>query len=840
MIYCSSAAWAQVENDPLSLDSYLIDFAQRHNLSLIYNTEDIAEYIHVDITVPADNPSLLSQYLEENYDLEVMIQEGVYTVRKKKYFQLYGYVVDSLSGEYLPYVTIYFNDHHIRTTTVDGYYSIRAPEGRQTIRLTYLGEFSRRIDFELDKDKQLNLSFSTLLELPEVVVEENYEDYFSGNVSSYVHRDLMTIADKTPSLGGSNDLLHTTRMQAGIQSGAGGVGGLFVRGSGNDQNLYLIDGVEIYNPFHSLGLSSIFTPETTKDLKVFKDYIHPKYGDRSSSVIDIRIKDGNSEKPKFTLGVNPQDYFGSLELPIGLNNSSIFGYARTTSLGFGFKKIIRESIFPEREAEGSLPFLDLILKSKFQINSSQALYLTYFRTRDRLRVELEEESEVSNNSYENRLSWGNEVLSANLKSILTKNLYVSSTISLNNYFSQYGLFFSEETVDDSDEDLFFEEVASDNNNLEAKTQLDYYLNNSLSVSSGFGYSRRVFTPDINLIDEDSEELSGLENIDYEDVESIDDNLKIQADKYYVYSALSLHLSKFSGFLGVRRVLFRTDGEIFRDMQPRLNLEWVIGPQLSVSGSYTSTRQYLHLLAPSELHLPRDLWYPSIGGLVPERTTQQSIRLKHNFSPRWIYDVSIYLKNTTGRTFSSLDSLENSIAIQNLNVIIGEADSRGVEASLFYNGQNLKASISYALSRSERQYEAINLGDAFSFQFERRHEIKGTFFHDMRSGITLGANFYLSSGHPFLVTDGLDLNTGINVVDFNSPGQYNTRRDSWRHRIDLSLSYQRVMYGMEHYLKLNLYNATYVMHPLYYLQDGIEINPQFSIPLIPSLAYRIKF
>ena len=842
IIWQTATCICQTSSNTTTLDLLLKQVAEEHSVSIIYNAQEIDASRVTEANYSQLSLELLLKEIATNHQLILSKEGQIYLLTKAPSYTLHGYVVDSLTGERLPYVYLSMQPGSLLlSSSVDGYYHTEVPEGSYQLTLSYLGRPPTKVSVGITGDTQLDVSINTLSERPEVTIDEDKVDLPLGNKSNYSHQDLMTIARKTPTLGGSNDLLQTIKMQPGIQSGAGGIGGLFVRGGSNDQNLILVDGVEIFNPSHALGLTSIFTPETTKDLKVYKDGFNPKYGDRSSSVIDIQLKEGNTKKAQFTAGINPQDGFLKAELPLPKENSSIFGYVRSTSTGHKFDDIISQSLFLDSNTNSSTAYLDIILKSKWQFNKNHSLYLTYLRTKDRTMGSLAETGEDFDFYYETRLSWGNEVISGQLKSILSNDLYLTTSLSYNKYFSQYGSLYEDFDVELDIDDFYFYEVGSDNSNLEFKLQLDYYINNALSLQVGGGVSRKSFAPDINEINEDSEEFAEFEDPLFDDLEGIDDGISFQTWKVYQHANLLYSSPAVEATLGLRSTYFRSIEDNYYDLQPRLRLDWHIDDQLSFIGSYSKTVQYIHLLSASELQLPRDLWYPSFEDLKPERTTQLSIGLRYSRSPRWSYLISAFSNNTDGRAFSTLDIIDGAYVIQAFDVISGSAKSKGVEVSGHFQSSRFASSISYTWASSEREYDLINEGQRYSFQFDRRHELKGSITYDLLDQLTLGCNLYLASGHPLLVTTGLDLDQGLNIIDVDPSGSKHVTRESWKHRVDLSIAYTKKAKQLEHFLKLNIYNASSVSIPLYYeLIDDVEISPQFSLPLVPSIAYQIKF
>src|SRR5690606_28378397 len=131
---------------------------------------------------------------------------------------------------------------------------------------------------------------------------------------------------------GEADVLKVIQLLPGVQSGTEGTSGIYVRGGGPDQNLFLLDGVPVYNASHLLGFFSVFNPDAVKTVKLYKGGFPARFGGRLSSVVDISMKDGNMKKfsGNFSIGLISSKL--SLEGPIIKDKTSFMLSARRTYL----------------------------------------------------------------------------------------------------------------------------------------------------------------------------------------------------------------------------------------------------------------------------------------------------------------------------------------------------------------------------------------------------------------------------------------------------------------------------------------------------------------------------
>src|SRR5690606_5818483 len=131
--------------------------------------------------------------------------------------------------------------------------------------------------------------------LEEVVVTSERPDANIQSTTMGVNKLDVREIEVIPVLFGERDVIRTIQLLPGIKSSEGG-GGFFVRGGSADQNLILLDEAPVYNASHLLGFFSVFNSDAIKDLSIYKGHIPAEFGGRASSVLDIRMKDGNSKK----------------------------------------------------------------------------------------------------------------------------------------------------------------------------------------------------------------------------------------------------------------------------------------------------------------------------------------------------------------------------------------------------------------------------------------------------------------------------------------------------------------------------------------------------------------
>ena len=786
--------------------------------------------------------------------LIIKIKGNIFIISKKheQRVNLHGFILENNGGETLPFATIYCRTlNKVFSSNENGYYSIPLAPGAYDFQITYLGHKEKILEIDLNDDARENIILEDQNVLPEIIVDDSQNSFFYNDRNKYSHDKLMRLANRAPGLGGSNDLLQIARSLPGVQSGAGGVGGYFIRGGSSDQNLFLLDGVSIYNPFHSLGLTSIFTPHTAKSFQVYKSGFRAQYGDKLSSVIDIKLRDGNENEFEANAGINTQDGFAKIEGPIIKGKASFMAYGRLSTAASSFNNIVRETIFPGEEAHNKTDYFDVIAKSNIVLGEKNELFLTFYKGQDLIEGRVEEEEMEGSESFhsfsETHLSWGNEIISLRWQSLLSPSLFLNTTASSNSYFSDLGTLAAQEVVlEDSEEltDLFFTSIASVNQDVDLKVELDFSASTDFRLKTGIGHLAKTFMPDFGVITEDSEELDDLENFDFNTLDEIGDVQVFNTHKWYHFAEGTWSLNKWVLQLGLRNTYFQFDEDKYFDLQPRLGLDYSFSNTSVLSFSVSKVVQYVHLLSSSEISLPRDLWFPANEDLPPEESWHYNIAFKKAVNEEVEFNTEVYYKTIRNKTASLEINFEEPTQLSDLFSSLGKAKSYGFELLAHINKGKWESSISYSLSKSTLTIPDVNLGRTFDFQFDRRHEWKSVSTFQLSKDFILGLSTYLGTGHPLLVTTEIDLDAGLNPIDINPPGQRNTTRTDVQHRIDISLLYTKQTGKLQHNLKFNLYNSYNFNQPLFYTLDPNDVReglqPNFSIPVIVSVSYSVGF
>lgn len=218
---------------------------------------------------------------------------------------LSGYVKDAKNGEALIGATVYKQGTNMAAPTNEyGFYSLTLPKGTHTLMASYIGYnvFTIVVDLTQNTTKNIELTEEGKL-LDEVTVTGEKEDKNITSMDmSTAKLDIKQI-NKIPALLGEVDIVKSVQLLPGVTTVGEGASGFNVRGGNIDQNLILLDEAPVYNSSHLFGFFSVFNPDAVKDVKLLKGGIPSQYGGRVSSILDIRMKEGNSKQLEVNGGI---------------------------------------------------------------------------------------------------------------------------------------------------------------------------------------------------------------------------------------------------------------------------------------------------------------------------------------------------------------------------------------------------------------------------------------------------------------------------------------------------------------------------------------------------------
>lgn len=293
-----------------------------------------------------------------------------------------GFVYESSTGEPVIFSNVYLEGTtHGGSTDINGYFSItRVPAGKYTLLVTYLGYDTIRETINLKKSEVVNKKFNLIessVSLGTVNITAERIEALTETKTSVINITPKTLK-KIPSIGGQSDLAQYLQVLPGVIFTGDQGGQLYIRGGAPIQNKVLLDGMIVYNPFHSIGLFSVFDTDIIRNAEVFTGGFSADYGGRISSVMDITTRDGNKNRVGGKLSAST---FGSklmLEGPL-VKSKSKEGSSSSFVLSVknSYLQETSKSLYSYIDPDG-LPFNFLDIYGKASINAANGSKVNFF------------------------------------------------------------------------------------------------------------------------------------------------------------------------------------------------------------------------------------------------------------------------------------------------------------------------------------------------------------------------------------------------------------------------------------------------------------------------------
>ena len=653
-------------------------------------------------------------------------------------FTISGSLEDASNGEGLIGATIIIQELNTgAATNVYGFYSLTAPKGEYTLIFSYIGYKALIKKVTLDRNLKFDIELkrsSTELETVEIKGDRKDENVQSTQMS--VNKIDMKEAKAIPVIFGEQDVIKTISLLPGIKSSEGN-GGFFIRGGSADQNLILLDEAPVYNASHLLGFFSVFNSDAIKDLSIYKGQIPAEFGGRASSVLDIKMKDGNSKKFNTSGGIGLISSRLTLEAPIVKDKGSFMVSGRRTYLDLFLKASPKESI-----NKSILYFYDLNLKANYKFGTKDRVYLSGYFGRDKFGF-----------GDDFGFDWGNTTATLRWNHLFNDKLFLNSTALFSDYNYKVEIGNSEGEEDGLS-------ITSAIKDISLKEDFTYYLNSKNTVKFGLTGTYHTFLPGEIKPEKDAEiNKVKLENkYAFEGAAYISNDLKlselfsINAGLRYSYFAQVGPGSIFSydeeGEVSETKKY--DDLELVQDyggLEPRIGATYLLNETSSIKASFGRNRQYLHLISNSSTGTPIDLWIPSSNNVKPQIADQLAAGYYRNFKNNgYESSVEIYYKDMqnqidykTGADLVFNDNVESQL-------LLGRGYSYGAEFFLKKNVGKLTGWISYTWSKTERKFDKIDDGDAYSANWDRTHDLTLVGIYQLNEKWSLSGTFVYRTGN----------------------------------------------------------------------------------------------
>lgn len=656
-----------------------------------------------------------------------------------------GYVKDAATGETLIGANVYAKETMTGTTTnTYGYYVLNLPPGKYTIVMSYVGfeESSQVVDLKADLKLNLDARTKAIVAKEFEVVGEKAKNTESTQMGT-VELDVQKLST-LPALLGEVDILKTIQYLPGVKSNGEGNSGFYVRGGGPDQNLILLDNATVYNASHLFGFFSVFNADAVKNIELIKGGMPANYGGRTSSVLDITMKDGNDKEFHGQGGIGLISSRLTLEGPIVKEKSSFIVSARRTYIDVLAKPFIN----PEGAFAGSgYFFYDINAKANYRLSDKDRFFLSGYFGRDVFDL-----SGSQPGSPNFKIPWGNATVSGRWNHVFGPKLFLNTTA----IFSDYQFSFS------GGQDDFKFGLSSGIKDYGLKLDFNQYPSVRHELKYGVNYTYHVYTPStVDVASGDTEfdidtpsKLRAHEAAAYiQDDYDVSDELRVNAGVRLSYFA---HVGRFKEYLfddagtatGTRDY---TPGEAIKTyygLEPRLSMRYKTGATSSVKASFNRNLQYVHLASFSSIGLPTDVWIPSGKNVKPQVAYQYAVGyFRDLWDRKYEASVEVYYKDMFNQIEYKEGTQPQDGANTNYDAFLtyGKGWSYGAEFFLKRRMGKFTGWAGYTWSKTMRRFDEINEGREFPSRWDRRHDISLVTGYELNDRWTFGGTFVYSTG-----------------------------------------------------------------------------------------------
>lgn len=795
-------------------------------------------------------------------------------------YTISGYVEDFTTGERLIGVAVYdANKTSIGTVTnVYGYFSMTIPAGTTKLTAAFVGYNPVQSEFNLTKDTLITIQIQPIL-LNEVVVKGG-QNHVEDVQMSVVDVPIQTIM-KLPVIFGEVDILKTLQLLPGVKSGSEGSSGFYVRGGGPDQNLILLDGVPVYNVNHLFGFFSVFNGYAISDITLIKGGFPARYGGRLSSVLDIRMKEGNMKKfaGEISIGLIASKF--TFEGPIKKDKTSFIISGRRTYLDLltiPFQLMYAGFDPNVQTFWGGYFFHDLNAKVNHKFSDKDRIFFSIYAGKDKAYMNTKFTYDGLTDVTRFNLNWGNITSSVRWNHIFTPKLFGNTTATFSNYdfvtevkneYQHYSWLDPNDTKIYTDK--FEIEYLSGIMDYGINSDFDYNLNTSNKIKFGGNYIYHTFKPGV----------SAMRNSSVDETQNMDTTFggsNLYANEFGCYFEDEISLGKkLKVNIGGHYSLFMVRDTFYESLEPRIAARFMITDDWSVKAAYTHMTQYLHFLTNSSIGLPTDLWLPATDLVPPEYSVQYNVGTAFTFFKDYNFSIEYYFKTMSnlieykeGATFfGDIEGGGMTSEGWEQKIEIGDGYSQGMEFLLEKKLGDFSGWIGYTLSWTNRKFENIAFGKEFPYRYDTRNDIGIAMTYKLNDHIDFGVTWIYRSGiavtlaeqrylpieqiQNYILQNGSDPNN--NWYYYETTEYYGTR-NNYRlpsyHRLDVGVNFTKIKKRGTRTWSVGLYNAYNRLNAFYvdfngglfgeYTQDPSkrELIKYSLFPIIPSVSYNFKF
>ena len=763
---------------------------------------------------------------------------------QKKLYTISGYIRDTASGEVLINATISIGPvNAVVQSNAYGFYSISLVPGKYQLTASYAGygSFTRNIDLEQSQTVPILLKPGQA-SLEEVTVTGERRLKKSNTVALGIQQLSAAQIKKIPAFMGEPDIVKALLTLPGITNAGEGASGFNVRGGNVDENLILLDEAPVYNSSHLLGFFSVFNPDAVKNVTLYKSAFPAEYGGRTSSVLDIRMKEGNNQKLAVNGGIGNIFSRIAVEGPLQKNKSSFIVAARRSYIDILAKPFLK--------GDNSMYFYDITAKGNVQLNANNTLYLSGYLGRDVLGF----------NNQAN-FKWGNSTATLRWNHLFTRKLFLNTSL----YYSKYDYRLKFNSTDAGSNQQY--DWMSNIQTTGLKSSLTWYINSQHQLKAGINLAYYNFYPGKGVLTSNStsNDITLLRRYGAETALYAEDTWKIS---HALTLQAGLRFTQYN-YLGKTTVYYFRDTtqntskpldrstelkdaspvSTYNYLEPRISLRYELKKNTFLKAGFSRSTQFLHLLSNTASPTPVDLYFPSTNNIKPSKTDQFSVGAVaiSSFLPLE-FSAEVFYKKMD----DLLDYVDNSNLYLNElvegDLLTGKGKSYGLELEVRKETGKWQGAVNYTWSRSWRKTPGISNNEWYLSRYDRTHIFNATVVYTLNKKWEFSGAFNYGSGAPATFAD-LRFDIQGLAVPYNSTGLRNNYRLPAYHRMDVSATMKtRQTKKIKQEWVFGIYNiyGRQNAYTIYFRQNQDDPQKKEAVrlsiigSLIPSITWNFKF
>lgn len=760
--------------------------------------------------------------------------------------KVYGIISDSISGEKLTGANVINLKTHKGTTTNEyGYFSISFDKLMMCeISFSFIGYKTQVLKFKLLNDSILKINLAPGNQLKGVEIIVRAAEVLRKNETGVLRIPINQI--KTiPMPGAESDILKAYQLMPGVKQGNEGSSSMLVRGGSPEQNLIVIDDVPLYYVNHLGGFVSVFNTDALQSAELYKGGFPAKFGGRLSSVMNIKLREGNLNKhvKKADIGL----ISGKLlfEGPIIKDTSSyLISYRR-----FLYDLISRPvtSLLMNGISTGYY-FYDFNFKANIKHSKRDWLFFSVYQGNDKIFVNYKTKSQGEHIESSSHTAWGNRAMSLKWNHLFGRSVFSRLTAS----YTRYMYNGSSQSMSKSDQRDFSSNYnfRSEIEDINIRLDLEHQLSNVISYNYGTGTTFHKFQPGQTEISD---------NNNQQNFENFFGNSILKANESFIYAEACVEsLNAFSFKSGMRYNRYQIEDKVYSLFEPRIILSLSLENENYLKATYNKMSQTVQMLSNEGIGMPTDLWMPSTANIRPSTSDQYTLGYYQNIMNSLIsLSVEVYYKQMN-------DLIAYKQGYGQINLISSwedavESGGKGFSHGIEILAQKVKGKttgwLGYTLSKSNRQFGMINDGKEFPFRYDRRHELSLVISHKINEKIDVSAVWSASTGNAITLaiakyqTDQWSVDTHYPYYDGEEEILYFGSKNSFRmkgyHRLDIGINFRKQKKKCERFWRISVYNVYNRQNPYYYFYESqnngsVSLKQLCLFPIMPSFSYGFSF